>query len=539
MSRRTRLTTGRRACDVGWLSVSARPFRSSHPRCIPGGPFPLMTRPLAAVAVAVGMVAAVAAWAETPKFTSIGPLGARRGEATEVTVFGSNLEGKARLIAPFSAEVETLGADPASWKVKITPAADTPVGVYACRIRTDDGLTAPFLFAVGQVPQVQEKEENGTFDLAQPIPSPVVVEGKSEGNDVDFFRFPGKKGQRIVIDAQCSRIGSGVDPSIRLTTAAHAYVASADDTPGLMTDRSARDRRSLPEDTDYTSSSCPTPAIQGHRQGHLSAARSAPVPVVDEVFPLGGRKGETIGLELKGGTLPGPSIASATLTPNPDADPNAYLPPPRMDEPHPGHRRVPGQIPVLDVGVRSRRLVVDHLARAPRTGLEPGSPTPQGPRAGGLQRADRQEGGGRQVRRRRDPRPEAPDRGRRRRARLGARRRPPGQGARRRRARQRRRLTGEGPGQGQGQGQEGRRAQLARPLARLHRPRRDDRAHPHPPRPPGRRRGRLPLPPDRRADRPDLVRGQALRGPVEHPERRDRRDLRDRDPAGLRWPDHP
>ena len=37
-----------------------------------------MTRPLAAFAVAVGLVAAVAAWAETPKFSSISPFGASR-----------------------------------------------------------------------------------------------------------------------------------------------------------------------------------------------------------------------------------------------------------------------------------------------------------------------------------------------------------------------------------------------------------------------------------------------------------------------------
>ena len=283
-----------------------------------------MTRPLAAFSVAVGMVAAAVAatWAEAPKLSSNSPFGVRRGEAAEVTLFGSNLEGKARLIAPFSAEVVPLAADSASWKFRITPAADTPVGVYVCRVRTDDGLSNPFLFAVGQVPQVAEKEDNGAFDLAQPIPSPVVVEGKSEGNDVDYFRFPGKKGQRIVVDAQCARIGSGVDPSIRLTTASHAYVASADDTPGLLTD--ARLTAILPEDTDYV--------IELSDSRYQGTGRAiyrllvGPVPVADEVFPLGGRKGETIGLELRGGTLPGPSVAAATLTPSVDTDPKAFRP---------------------------------------------------------------------------------------------------------------------------------------------------------------------------------------------------------------------
>ena len=302
-----------------------------------------MTRPLAAFSVAVGLVAAAVAatWAEAPKLASNSPFGARRGEATEVTFFGSNLEGKARLIAPFSAEVSAVAADSAGWKVKITPAADTPVGVYVCRVRTDDGLSNPFLFAVGQVPQVAEKEDNGAFDLAQPIPSPSVVEGKSEGNDVDYFRFPGKKGQRIVVDAQCARIGSGVDPSIRLTTASHAYVASADDTPGLSTD--ARLTAILPEDTDYV--------IELSDSRYQGTGRAiyrllvGPVPVADEVFPLGGRKGETIGLEFRGGTLPGPSVAAATLHPDPLADPHGFRP--RLTN-HTLGIAGPGE-PVLDV----------------------------------------------------------------------------------------------------------------------------------------------------------------------------------------------
>jgi hypothetical protein len=281
-----------------------------------------MTRPLAAFAVAVGLVAAVAAWAETPKVSSISPLGVRRGEGTEVTFFGSNLEGKARLIAPFAAEVVPISADVASWKVKITPSADTPVGVYVCRIRTDDGLTAPFLFAVGQLPEVQEKEDNGSFELAQAIPSACVVEGNSAGNDVDFFRFAGKKGQRIVVDAQCSRIGSGVDPSLRLSTAAHAYVASADDTPGLMTD--ARLTAILPEDSDYVIELSDS-SYQGDGRA-IYRLVVGPLPVADEVFPLGGRKCETIGLELRGGTLPNPTTGSTTIRPDADVDSNSYRP---------------------------------------------------------------------------------------------------------------------------------------------------------------------------------------------------------------------
>ena len=39
------------------------------------------------------------------------------------------------------------------------------------------------------------------------------------------------------------------------------------------------------------------------------------VPEADEVFPLGGRQGETVGLELRGGMLNGMQIATATVNP--------------------------------------------------------------------------------------------------------------------------------------------------------------------------------------------------------------------------------
>jgi hypothetical protein len=324
-----------------------------------------MRRPLVALTVAVGLVVVAAAGAETPKVISTSPFGARRGEPLEVTILGTGLEGKPRLVAPFPAEVVGIAQDAASWKARITPGTGAPVGVYVCRVRTDDGLSNPFLFAIGQVPQVGEKEENSTFDAAQTIPTPVVVEGQVAGNDVDFFRFSGKKNQRIVVDAQCSRIGSGVDPTLRLTTAGHGFVAAVEDTPGLLTD--ARLTATLPEDGDYV--------IELSDSRYQGAPRAiyrllvGSIPVADEIYPLGGRRGETVGLELRGGTLPQPSIAAATLTPAP-GDPSDQFRP-----------RITGGllgIPGLDLEVESLLpLSVDDFPEL-RESTQPGAPRLKG-----------------------------------------------------------------------------------------------------------------------------------------------------------------
>jgi hypothetical protein len=272
-----------------------------------------------ALALVFGLVSSSAqpAWADPPVISNISPLGIQRGVETEVTITGTNLAGNPQLIAPFPAAFAVLpNSDATNFRLKIAVAPTSAVSVYTIRIKTDDGVSNPFLFAVGQLPQVAEKEDNGTFDTPQAIPCPVIVEGSAAGNDVDYFKFPGKKGQRIVIDAQCARIGSGVDPQIRLTTAARAFVASADDTPGLLTD--ARLTAVLPEDTDYVIELSDSKYQGGGRPVYRLVV--GPVLVADEVYPLGGRRGDTVGFELRGGTLPDMRVAAATILAPPGSE---------------------------------------------------------------------------------------------------------------------------------------------------------------------------------------------------------------------------
>lgn len=272
-----------------------------------------MNRFHAGLVAAFGLVSAATAWADPPQIQGTSPFGVKKGEATEVTISGTNLAGNPQLIAPFAFQVEPIPApspNPAAWKLKLTVPAETPLGVYPIRVKTDDGLSNSFLFSVGQLPRVAEAEDNSTFETAQAISTPAVVEGQSAGNDVDFFRFPGKKGQQIVIDAQCARIGSGVDPTIRLMTAARGFVAAAEDSAGLLTD--ARLFVTLPEDTDYIVELSDARYQGGGRPVYRLVIGA--VPAAEEVFPIGARQGETVGFELRGGTIPGLGVAAATVS---------------------------------------------------------------------------------------------------------------------------------------------------------------------------------------------------------------------------------
>ena len=274
-----------------------------------------MIRSLFGMTVFALAISTAPVWADPPRIDSTAPLGIQRGAATEFSVLGANLADNPRLIAPFAFKIEPSSTGPSAanaWKMKLIVDPKTPLGIYPIRVQTDDGVSNLHLFAVGQTTQVDEKEDNNTFELAQMITTPTTVEGTLSGSDVDFFRFSGKKGERIVIDAVCERLGSTVDPAIRLTTLGRSFVASADDSPGVGID--ARLTATLPEDGEYVIE-CSDTKYQGGGKPYYRLLVGA-LPAAEEIFPLGGRRGEVTGFELRGGSLPdGRRFAAGELEP--------------------------------------------------------------------------------------------------------------------------------------------------------------------------------------------------------------------------------
>ena len=153
------------------------------------------SRPLA---LALGLFPLVAAArADAPKIGDVRPYGVQRGVATEVTVIGAGLAGNPALVAsfPFAGAVKA-NSDAGNLRIDLTVPESAPLGVYPFRVRTDDGLSNPFLLAVGQVPSIAEVEDNSTFEQAQPVPSPVAVEGTCAGTDAWITSsFPARRGK--------------------------------------------------------------------------------------------------------------------------------------------------------------------------------------------------------------------------------------------------------------------------------------------------------------------------------------------------------
>jgi hypothetical protein len=243
------------------------------------------------------------AQAAPPTLTNLTPRGAERGKTIEVIVAGTNLTPQTKLILPFKA-TQTLLPDakpnPAQVRIQLTVDAAVSLGAYPVRVATEDGVSPFQFFTVDAFPNVNEVEDNSSFDKAQKVPVPVIITGQCLGGDVDFFRFAARKGQRLVIETESARLGSGIVPQLRLTDGNKRFLAADD---GQRVRGDCRIIFPVPADGEYVVEMSDS-RYRGVAPPHYRL-KIAEYDVIEEVFPLGGRRGETVEFTLRGGTLAG------------------------------------------------------------------------------------------------------------------------------------------------------------------------------------------------------------------------------------------
>jgi hypothetical protein len=140
--------------------------------------------------------------------TSIFPLGGPAGDETIVELKGWNLP------------VDRVTMD----------AREKTAGSYPISVRKGDMISNRMPFAVGTLPEVLEKEPNHSSETAQPISSPVIINGRvDQPGDWDVFRIEGRAGERIIAEVCARRLDSSVDSLLELTDATGKRLALSDD----------------------------------------------------------------------------------------------------------------------------------------------------------------------------------------------------------------------------------------------------------------------------------------------------------------------
>jgi Bacterial pre-peptidase C-terminal domain len=260
-----------------------------------------------------------------PRLESVAPLGAKLGTGVELSLTGVDLEETEALVfshpgikAERLPEPEPPKADPKDpkkqppkadpkknaplpTKFKVTVPPEVPPGFYDVRAINKFGVSNPRVFTVGDLNEVAEKEPNNDGPEAQKVELNTTINGSiASPTDVDYYSFPGKKGQRVLAACLATSIDSRARPEVRFISPAGRELAfnhnySAGD---AVTDVV------LPEDGDYMVRVAEFTYTQGGPQFFYRLSITT-APWIDAVVPPVVEPGKPSQVTLYGRNLPG------------------------------------------------------------------------------------------------------------------------------------------------------------------------------------------------------------------------------------------
>ena len=177
--------------------------------------------------------------AQVPTLTHTIPYAVIPGKTTSVTFNGdglldavsawTNIPGAEARLVPQPAGKGDSAPNPKKAKFDVAVPATAVPGVYGVRVTTKGGATNLRLITVDDLPTIAEDTTNKTVAQAQQLKLPIAVDGVCEPETYDYFKFRAEAGQRIAVDVVARRMGSTLDPVVRLLDAAGHELAYADD----------------------------------------------------------------------------------------------------------------------------------------------------------------------------------------------------------------------------------------------------------------------------------------------------------------------
>ncbi len=263
-----------------------------------------------------------------PELLTVTPPGSQAGTTVELTFTGTHLEEpealvfshpgiKAEPIIPPEPPAPKRPADPkkppmpaakpAVTKFKVTIAPDTPPGIHDVRLVNSWGISNPRAFVVGDLPEVQEKEPNNNDTEAQKIPLNCTVNGSiANPTDVDFYVFPGTKGQRVIVSCLALSIDSRLQPELEVYDARGRLLGNSYRYQGNrhFANSDSLVDCSLPDDGAYYVRVAQFTYTEGDPQ-HFYRLTVSTAPWIDAVFPAAVEPGKSAKLTVYGRNLPG------------------------------------------------------------------------------------------------------------------------------------------------------------------------------------------------------------------------------------------
>jgi hypothetical protein len=254
------------------------------------------------IASALAVLANVTA-AAPPTIGPSEPLAVAPGKTVEVTVSGQSLLNPRRLWTSFASRTEFVAPEDESLKngttlrCRITVPRDEQIGIGAIRLVTAEGISNPMFVMVDDLDSVSEGVENHRSAQSQTVEWPVAVDGQCDPVQEDWFRFHVEAGQRLSFETVAQRIGSKLDPVLRLLTADGVEFARVDDSAGVGGD--CRYSHLFEAAGDYMLVISDVRHLGGPEFRYR--LRVGSFPLVSAVYPAGGRSGDVASFELASG----------------------------------------------------------------------------------------------------------------------------------------------------------------------------------------------------------------------------------------------
>jgi len=217
-------------------------------------------------------------FAAAPNVTGLSPSAAIPGKTTTVTFLGDGLQGAVDLWTSFPCDVEPVkSSSTTAFELKLP--MQTTAGLGVIRLITTNGLSAPHLLLLDPLPSIPSSPTNHSAQSAQQISNSTAIDGTSESLRSDFYRVTAKKGERLSIEVVAQRLGSPLDPLLRLLDMQGRELAANDDAPGLGVD--AQLDFNCPKTGDYLIELRDTRHAGGPRHRYrlrMGGALPAPLP---------------------------------------------------------------------------------------------------------------------------------------------------------------------------------------------------------------------------------------------------------------------
>lgn len=259
-------------------------------------------KPSLVAALLLVACSATLAIGQPPAASHLLPGAVRPGATTDVVIHGANLASPTGVWsdAPLSVEltpgIEGNGTKPDNVSYRVTVPSDVPLGVIGLRVATGQGISNLKLLLVDDLPSVADANSNRTPDAAQAVTVPVAIDGYCDGETSDFYRFTAAAGQRVAVEVFARRLGSPLDPMIRLLTLDGRELAFSDDDPSTGAD--GRFAHTFAEAGDYL---LEIRDIRYQGGGNYRyRLRLGDFPLVSVPYPLAVQKGQSASVQFVG-----------------------------------------------------------------------------------------------------------------------------------------------------------------------------------------------------------------------------------------------